>query len=110
MPPRTVLTATERALYSRLRQLLNEPGLLRGNVVEMRRRCGKAGCRCAREPAARHASLYLGLSVHGRRRMVYIPAAWEERVRQWAGCYAEVRRALEELSRRSLERLERRAE
>jgi hypothetical protein len=110
MPPRTVLTATERALYSRLRQLLNEPGVLRGNLVEMRRRCGKAACRCAREPAARHASLYLGLSVHGRRRMVYIPAAWEERVRQWVGRYAEVRGTLEQLSRRYLARVEGRAE
>src|SRR5438445_245930 len=39
MRPRTALPARDRALYSRLRQLLREPGLLRGNLVEMRRQC-----------------------------------------------------------------------
>ena len=108
MPPRPVLSPTERALYSKLRQLLTTPGLLRGNLVEMQRACGKPGCRCAREVAGRHRSLYLGLSLDGRRRMIYIPAAWEAEVRQWAARYAEVRTLLEQLSLRCLERVRRR--
>ncbi len=110
MPSRTGFTVKERALYSKLRQLLNEPGLVRGSLVEMRRQCGKAACACAAEPARRHRSLYLGLSLRGQRRMLYIPAAWEARVRQWTRRYAEVREVLERISREYVRRLERRAE
>jgi hypothetical protein len=110
MPSRTGVTVKERALYSKLRQLLNEPGLVRGSLVEMRRPCGKAACGCARDPARRHRSLYLGVSVRGKRRMLYIPPAWEPRVRRWTEHYAEVRQVLEELSRQYVQQLERRAE
>lgn len=110
MPSRTNLTARERALSSRLRQLLNEPGLLRGSLVEMRRRCGTPTCGCQRDPARRHRSLYLGLRLNGKSRMVYIPPAWEARVRHWTQRYAEVREVLERLSLASLARLERREE
>lgn len=108
MPSRTALSARERALYSKLRQLLLTPGLLRGNLVEMHRQCGKAACRCSRDPTGRHRSLYLGLSLNGRRRMIYIPSAWEADVRQWVARYAEVREILEQLSLKWLARVEHR--
>jgi len=76
--------------------------------VEMHRRCGKRSCRCHHDPAGRHRSLYLGLSLNGKRRMVYIPAAWEGRVRQWATRYSRARELLEQISRQCLERLQRR--
>lgn len=110
MPSRMGFTAKERALYSQLRQLLTEPGLVRGSLVEMRRRCGKAACSCATDPARRHRSLYLGLSVQGQRRMLYVPPAWEARVREWTGRSGEVRAVLEQISRAFVRRLERRAE
>ena len=53
---------------------------------------------------------YLGVSLNGRRRMIYIPAPWEGRVRQWTQRYARLRQVLEQLSRASLSRLERREE
>ena len=68
MLPRTALPKDHRAQYSRLRLLLKEPGLIRGNLVEMRRACGKKSCRCRTEPEARHRSLYLGLSLNGKHR------------------------------------------
>ena len=110
MPSRLGFTATERALYSQLRRLLSQPGLLRGNLVEMRRHCGKAGCGCQTDVARRHHSLYLALSLEGKRRMLYIPPAWEPRVREWTARYADVRAVLEALSRESVQRLERREE
>lgn len=110
MRSRTGFTAKERALYSQLRQLLNEPGLVRGSLVEMRRQCGKAACACATDPARRHRSLYLGLSLRGQRRMLYIPPAWEGRVRQWVGRYAAVREVLGRISHEYVQRLERRVE
>ena len=108
MPSRTHESAPERRLYSQLRHLLATPGVLRGNLVEMRRACGKATCRCARDPAGRHRSLYLSLSLEGRRRMLYIPPAWEPDVQQWVARYAQVRAVLEQLARQYLERLQRR--
>ena len=108
MPSRMDFTAHERRLYSKLRQLLGRPGLLRGNLVEMRRQCGKAQCGCAQDAARRHRSLYLAVSLEGQRRMLYIPPGWEERVRQWTARYAAVRAALEEISRQRLARVERR--
>lgn len=110
MPSRLSLSGQERALYSKLRQLLNEPGLLRGNLVEMRRQCGKKTCRCQNDPADRHRSLYLGVSLNGKRRMIYIPAEWEDRVREWAARYAELRDLLEQISLKSLQRLQDRKE
>jgi hypothetical protein len=108
MLPRTALPQRQRALYSRLRRLLKEPGLIRGNLVEMRRRCGKKSCRCQSEPQARHRSLYLGLSLNGKHRMVYIPGEWLARVREWVARYSEVRELLEQISLGFLERLEKR--
>jgi len=110
MPSRTEFTAKERALASKLRQLLGEPGLVRGTLVEMHRSCGKATCACATDPTRRHRSLYLAVSVRGKRRMLYIPPAWESRVRGWTEHYAEIRDVLEALSQQSVQRLERRAE
>jgi hypothetical protein len=108
MLPRTALSRKHRETYSRLRLLLKEPGLLRGNLVEMRRRCGKKSCRCAGDPEARHRSLYLGLSLNGKHRMLYIPTEWEAQVREWVTRYSEVRELLERISLGFLERIEKR--
>jgi hypothetical protein len=42
--------------------------------------------------------------------MLYIPPAWEARVRQWTDRYADVRAVLAAISRESVQRLERREE
>lgn len=110
MSSRASISRRERALYSRIRKLLNEPGLLRGNLVEMKRKCGKKSCRCSSDPEFRHRSLYLGISLEGKSVMVYIPAAWEERVREWTSRYSELRDLLEQISMESLERLRKRKE
>jgi hypothetical protein len=108
MLPRTALSGAQRAQYSRLRTLLREPGLIRGTLVEMRRTCGKPSCRCRTQPAARHRALYLGLSLNGKHRTVYIPAEWETRVREWVSRYSEVRQLLEQIALGFLRQLEER--
>jgi hypothetical protein len=110
MPSRASLSQSERDLYSRIRKLLNEPGVLRGNLVEMMRRCGKKNCRCNNNPEFRHRALCLGLSVNGKHRTIYIPAEWEERVREWTTRHSQIGELLENLSLKSLERLEKRKE
>jgi len=110
MTSRTGISAAERRALSRLRQLLNESGIVRGSLIEMNRRCGKKGCACAHDEQARHRSLYLGISQHGKQRMIYIPREWEERAREWTRRYGEIHELLDELASETLRRLERRAE
>ena len=104
------LPAAERQLYSKVRQILGQPGLIRGSLVLMRRKCGKESCCCGTNLRRRHRSLYLAVNVEGKRRLMYIPAAWEERVREWVDRYAAVREALERLSSACIRRLKAREE
>lgn len=110
MVTRSSLSSTDRRATSRLRQLLNEPGVLRGSLVEARRRCGKRSCRCAVDEDARHRALILCVSLDGKRTSIYIPPDWEARVREWVGRYGEIRELVEQLSRSSLQRLRDRTE
>jgi hypothetical protein len=104
------LSAKERELYSKLRRLLTQPGLVRGNLVEMNRSCGKKTCKCRTDPEARHRSLYIGVSIDGKHRMIYIPSHWEDRVREWTSRYSELRNLLEEISLQSIDRIQKRKE
>ena len=42
--------------------------------------------------------------------MLYIPPAWEARVREWTQRYGEVRAVLEQIARQRLTQVERREE
>jgi hypothetical protein len=110
MTPRVNMSAAERRLYSRLRQLLDAPGALRGTLVQNRQRCGKPTCRCASDPKARHPVVLLCFSINGKRTSVYVPRDWEGRVREWVGRYGEIREVLEQLSQQYLSRLKARQE
>lgn len=111
MPKRPVaplsLPARERQLRSRLHQLLSEAeGFLHGSLIEMARRCGKPGCRCASDDQARHRSLCLGQTRGGKTTMIHIPADLESRVRQWVENFQEAAALLEELSQQGRKRLQ----
>ncbi len=110
MEIRTSLSPAERQLYSTLHQILIPPGLLRGSLVEMRRTCGKEGCRCQKGPRQRHRSLYLGFKLKGKQHMVYVPKDWEDRVREWVDRHREIRDLLEKLSLAFIKRLQTRKE
>jgi hypothetical protein len=51
--------------------------------------------------------LYLAVRESGRRKMIYIPSAWEAPVRSWVQTYRETQRGLAVLSEASLARLRR---
>lgn len=87
-------TAKERAARSRLRQILNQSGLLRANLVLMKRPCGGTACRCARGKRYWHASWYISQSRDGKIRMKIIPRDQLETVRAWAMDYHEARKLL----------------
>jgi len=104
MEHRAHRSSREREVRSRLVQLLSSQPLICGSVTVMERTCGKEHCRCVE--GHKHVSLYLSVRSGGKRKMLYVPAELEERVRQWVGNYQEVGRRLEELSQSSLKQFE----
>ena len=105
MRARSARPPAERRARSRLAQVAHEEDFLRASLVTMRRTCGKPRCRCTR--GGKHVSLYLAVRDGRKRRLVYVPAAWQERVRQWVAAGQEVGRLMEAISAGALERLRR---
>lgn len=92
MPNRIIQSAKERNALSRLRQILNEPGLLRASWIKMKHPCGKSYCRCAKAKRYWHISWYVGQSKNGKQRMKCVPGEQLEEVRRWVAHYQEARR------------------
>lgn len=108
MSSRGTMPPKERRLRSRLCQLLHEGGLLRGSLIERRRKCGNPKCVCAHGEG--HPGVYVNQSREGKNSQLYVPRSWEERTRAWLARYEEVRDLLEQLSELYRERLKNREE
>ena len=87
-------SAKERAALSRLRQILNEPGLLRASCVKMKHACGKSSCRCAKGQRRWHISWYVSQSNKGKPRMKSVPKEKLEQIRGGVARYQEARQLL----------------
>ncbi len=85
----------------RLLAKLPDPGqILRGSLVTRYRRCGKAGCHCAREDDPGHGPAhYLMVTVApGRTVTVYVAEKDREQVETYLQNFRRVREILEEIS------------
>lgn len=81
-----------------------EAGLLvRGSLIELRRRCGKANCRC--REGELHATWALSYSVKGRTRLLTLRPKDLPAVRQALRRYRQAAAALERRALRGIERL-----
>jgi len=100
---RNSMPSKERALRSRLAQLVHAAPMLRATLNEREVTCGKKGCRCAQ--GERHAALYAVSSQEGKTRQAFIARERESTVREWVVNYHHVRELLEELSEMFWERL-----
>lgn len=105
MPSAHSLPPPDRALYSKIHQLLGQPGLIVGSLVTMKRSCGKKGCRCQKSLKNRHRALCVSVRVRSRRRLLYVPEEWEDRITQWVSRYHDVRGLLMEISDSFVRRL-----
>ena len=103
---RAHMTAEERRRRSALARLVSQRGLVRGNLLERRRVCGKPNCKCTRGEL--HVNLYLVFSENGKLRQLFVPRRWEPLIRQWVADYHDARRLLEEISRLYVEKLRKR--
>jgi len=84
----------ERAALSRLRQILNEPGLLRASWVKMKHPCGKSSCCCRFGKEDWHLSWYISQSKKGKPRMKSVHRDQLKEVRQWVDRYHEAKKLL----------------
>jgi len=96
------ISGAERRGRSRLAKLVHDRRMLRGSLVTMARRCGSPGCKCNR--GEKHVSLYLSIRHNGKRKMIYVPPAWEATIRSWVQTYQQVSRLTDEVSQASLHR------
>ena len=103
MKHRGYLSKGERRARSRLAKLVHDSPVVRGSLVTMARRCGSPGCKCTK--GEKHVSLYLCVRYDNRRKMIYVPKEWEDRVRGWVETHREIGQLLDILSRAAVDRL-----
>jgi len=101
--PRTQFPPAERAVRSKVAQVLHEEPLMRGTLSVRRLTCGKRSCRC--HAGQKHLALYLTFGKEGRVHQVFVPREAEAQVRAWVRNYAAVREGLERISQMYRERL-----
>jgi hypothetical protein len=75
-----------RELHEYLRSLSFAP-LMRGNLYERVRKCGRKNCACAHDPSARHRSLFLSVSLGGRSVGLHVRPDDADRVRSALAAY-----------------------
>ena len=80
--------------------------MVRGSLIELRRRCGKESCRCRKgEP---HTSPALSYSHNGRTHILTLPADEAREVTRALKHYQQARRELEKQAMHGIEALKRR--
>ena len=89
-----------------MRALVHVP-LMRGSIVERRRRCGSAHCACATDEAARHPGKYLSVHLDGRTRVVHLRAEDEADVRAAIEAYERLWKIIDGLTACELAQLRR---
>lgn len=71
--------------------LLGRPDLLKGTWLEVKRTCGKAGCKCAK--GEKHICYQLSASIEGRTRTRNVPHKHLAKVKELTENYRRFRRA-----------------
>src|SRR5262249_14211731 len=104
------LTSTN--LYQQRSQLLKrfaklKPNMLRGSLIERYKRCGKAGCHCAKE-RGHGPKFFLSVSFPKIRPiMIYVSLANKKNVEEGLKNYQKAKQILEEISKINQELLRR---
>lgn len=80
-----------REVSDQLRVLKQRRPLVRGNVYNLRRKCGKAGCRC--QDGHLHESWVLSVPEEGRKRMRAVPKGKRTQWQPMTERYRRFRRA-----------------
>ena len=78
-----------RRLREQLRALSEAP-LMRGSLVERRRRCGRPNCACAHDPGRRHGGKFLTVPLAGRTQALHVRPEDEAWVRAALAAYGRL--------------------
>lgn len=105
---REAIRRRRRRLHEQLRALTYEP-LMRGSVVERRRKCGKPNCACASDPDARHGGKVVTVFLDGRTQTLPLRSEDESRVRRAVEAYERAWRIMSGLTACELADLRREA-
>lgn len=93
----TVHQDRRRRALQKLRALTFAP-LMRGSLVERRRKCGNPNCACATDPTKRHPRLALWVKVHGKVHTLHVRAEDVDSIRSRLEAYSQLWRIVEELT------------
>ncbi len=88
---RSALREALRDLERILECVFERTPLLKGNVCELARKCGKPSCACTRGKL--HRTMVLSWSEEGKTRLIAIPAQRLDAVREKSARYLQFRRA-----------------
>lgn len=88
---RKQLLESQEEVVSLLQLFMQRPALIRGSVYKLRRKCGKATCRC--QEGHLHESWVLSVPEQGRKRMRTVPEGKRLKWQQMADNYRCFRRA-----------------
>jgi hypothetical protein len=88
---RKQLRQCQREVSEYLRTVKQHPPLVRGSVYRLRRKCGKAGCRC--QQGQLHESWVLSVPEKGAKRMRAVPGGRRLQWQQMSERYRRFRRA-----------------
>ena len=94
---RKQLQENQREVTELLRLLKQRPSFIRGSVYPLRRKCGKATCRC--QEGYLHESWVLSVPEKGRKRMRTVPKGKRLKWQQMTDRYRRFRRARARLVR-----------
>ena len=104
MRHRGYLPPQERQVRSRLAQIVHQKEFINGSLVTSSRKCGKINCWCAKEGEG-HISTYLSVRVGNKRKMIYVPKFYEQKVRERIQAYKEMSKGIAKVCRCCLDRL-----
>jgi len=72
--------------------------MMRGSLVERRRKCGNPTCACATDPEKRHPRLALWVKVHGKVHTLHVRPEDVDSIRERLDAYTQLRELVEELT------------
>ena len=100
------MSAHERSLRSRVTQLIQGSGLMRGTLAERAVTCGKQNCKCAR--GQKHEYLYVVASESGKLPQRSVPKKLQGEIQRWVENYQTLQELIEEISQLAWTKMEQR--
>ena len=107
MPSDAAATSTRRHQLQEELRGLSFDRVMRGTIVERRRRCGRSNCVCARSKKAWHGGKFLTVHLNGRTHALHLRPEDELEVRAAIAAYSRLWEIINELTASELADLRR---